>query len=83
MLEMRPNCECCDVDLPPDGSGAMAMICSFECTFCSTCAVKLTQRCPNCGGDLLVRPPRPASLLGKYPGSTERVLKPHPECVAA
>jgi hypothetical protein len=80
MLQMRPNCECCDVDLPADG--AMAMICSFECTFCSACAVNFTQRCPNCGGDLTARPPRPAALLGRFPGATERVLKPHEGCAA-
>ena len=30
---------------------------------------------PNCGGELLVRPRRPALALAKYPASTERVLK--------
>jgi hypothetical protein len=82
MLQMRPNCECCDVDLPADGSGVVAMICSFECTFCSACAVNFTQRCPNCDGDLMARPPRPAAMLGRFPGSTERVLKPHEGCAA-
>jgi hypothetical protein len=80
MLEMRPNCECCDVDLPADTG--FAYICSFECTFCVKCVSSLGQKCPNCGGDLYMRPPRPAALLGKFPGSTERVLKPHPECAA-
>ncbi len=32
MLELRPNCEWCDADLPPES--AEARICSFECTFC-------------------------------------------------
>ena len=36
MLQMRPNCECCDVDLPPESGEAR--ICSFECTFCAACA---------------------------------------------
>ena len=49
MLELRPNCECCDADLPP--SSDRAMICSFECTFCRDCAEGvLADRCPNCGG---------------------------------
>ena len=74
MLALRPNCECCDKDLPPDS--AEAMICSFECTFCRTCADEMLHGvCPNCGGGFAARPVRPASLLAKYPPSTERVLK--------
>ena len=81
MLQMRPNCECCDVDLP-QGSGE-ARICSFECTFCSACAdQRLGGLCPNCGGSLIARPTRAAALLGRYPASTERVLKPHQACAA-
>jgi len=79
MLQIRPNCECCDKDLPngaPD-----AVICSFECTFCRACATeRLGGRCPNCGGDLVARPSRPAALLGKFPVSTERVRKAHKQC---
>jgi hypothetical protein len=75
MLVLRPNCECCDKDLPPDA--ADAMICTFECTFCRDCATtRLAGRCPNCGGNLVARPIRPADKLVKFPGSTERVLKP-------
>ena len=82
MLQMRPNCECCDVDLPPDADGAM--ICSFECTFCDACAEKrLGGRCPNCGGALVARPTRAAALLAGFPASTERVLKPHAACASA
>lgn len=81
MLQMRPNCECCDLDLPPDAAGAM--ICSFECTFCAACAeTRLAGRCPNCGGALVARPPRSAALLAKFPASAERVLKPHEGCAA-
>jgi uncharacterized protein len=73
MLQLRPNCECCDRDLPPD---ANARICSFECTFCRDCAEGvLAGRCPNCGGELVARPRRPADKLVKYPASTERVRK--------
>ena len=32
MLQLRPNCECCDTDLPPESTEAR--ICTFECTFC-------------------------------------------------
>lgn len=74
MLEIRPNCECCDRDLPPESREAM--ICTFECTFCADCvAGVLGGVCPNCGGDFVPRPIRPAALLAKYPASTKRVLK--------
>ncbi|HEU5096826.1 MAG TPA: DUF1272 domain-containing protein [Reyranella sp.] len=74
MLELRPNCECCDRDLAPDTDGAF--ICSFECTFCAACTDAVLQGvCPNCGGGLVARPVRPASMLGRHPGSTRRVLK--------
>jgi hypothetical protein len=36
MLQLRPNCECCDRDLPPDSIDAR--ICTFECTFGRDCA---------------------------------------------
>ena len=75
MLELRPNCECCDRDLPPQS--AAAMICTFECTFCIDCATSvLGGTCPNCGGELVRRPIRPAEKLRANPASTERVLKP-------
>ncbi|CDF84834.1 DUF1272 domain-containing protein [Pseudomonas sp. QL9] len=75
MLELRPNCECCDRDLPPESTDAR--ICTYECTFCSDCAENvLGGSCPNCAGELLQRPRRPAAMLAKDPASTERVLKP-------
>lgn len=75
MLQLRPNCECCNRDLPPDSPDAR--ICSFECTFCVSCVEGvLAGVCPNCGGELVRRPIRPASKLAKYPASTERVYKP-------
>ena len=81
MLALRPNCECCDRDLPPDSPDAR--ICTFECTFCADCVeTRLGGACPNCGGNFAPRPIRPASRLGKFPASTERVLKPHPGCAA-
>jgi uncharacterized protein len=74
MLQLRPNCECCDRDLPANSSEAM--ICSFECTFCSGCAHDVLHgKCPNCGGELVRRPTRPAALLLKYPPSSERVKR--------
>jgi hypothetical protein len=73
-LELRPNCECCDKSLPPEATNAM--MCSFECTFCADCASgKLGGLCPNCGGELVRRPIRPASKLLNNPASTRRVLK--------
>jgi hypothetical protein len=74
MLELRPNCECCDKDLPPEAVDAL--ICTFECTFCVDCAAKvLGGVCPNCGGNFAARPIRPAAMLNKYPASTRRILK--------
>ncbi|HEY3799701.1 MAG TPA: DUF1272 domain-containing protein [Caulobacteraceae bacterium] len=80
MLQMRPNCECCDADLPPEAEGAR--ICSFECTFCAACAEhRLGGRCPNCGGGLVARPTRAAALLARFPASAERVKKDDAACV--
>jgi hypothetical protein len=73
MLELRPNCECCDRDLPPESD---ARICSFECTFCAACAEdKLAGKCPNCGGELVRRPIRPATALAKNPPSQKRIVR--------
>jgi uncharacterized protein len=74
MLQLRPNCECCDRDL--DAASLEAMICSFECTFCSACARDVLQgKCPNCEGELVRRPIRAAAALARYPASTERVKR--------
>ncbi len=82
MLELRPNCECCDRDLPPSSAGAR--ICTFECTFCARCAdERFGGVCPNCGGDLVARPIRPPAMLARHPASAVRVTKPHAQCVAA
>jgi uncharacterized protein len=77
-LELRPNCEYCDRDLPPDSK--MARICPYECTFCADCVeTKLYNVCPNCGGGFAPRPIRPARewrpglSVGKQPPSTRRV----------
>lgn len=75
MLQLRPNCECCNGNLPPESTEAR--ICSFECTFCVFCAENVLKgECPNCGGELVTRPRRPANKLEKYPASTERLFKP-------
>jgi hypothetical protein len=75
MLQLRPNCECCDKDLAPDDSSAR--ICSFECTFCVACVeTVLGGVCPNCGGEFVPRPRRPAAELVRNPASTERVFNP-------
>lgn len=74
MLEMRPNCECCNADLLPS---AAAMICSFERTFCPRCSEnKLSDTCPNCSGGLTIRPTRTEKMLAKFPASTQRLYKP-------
>jgi uncharacterized protein len=57
-LQLRPNCEYCDKDLPPHATEAR--ICSYECTFCADCVEnKLGNVCPNCGGGFAPRPIRP------------------------
>ncbi len=59
MLELRPNCECCDKDLPPNSGEAY--ICSYECTSCKDCVDNiLSNVCPNCGGGFFQRPIRPS-----------------------
>ena len=77
-LELRPNCEYCDKDLPP--AAAEARICSYECTFCADCVERqLSNVCPNCGGGFAPRPIRPANewrpglSVAKRPASTKRV----------
>ena len=81
MLLLKPNCECCDRDLPPES--ADARICSFECTFCAACADGvLAGACPNCGGSFAARPIRPAAALARFPASGERVLGSAAACVA-
>ncbi|HYM31436.1 MAG TPA: DUF1272 domain-containing protein [Candidatus Cybelea sp.] len=76
-LELRPNCEYCDRDLPP--ASTLARICSYECTFCAECVeTKLHNVCPNCGGGFVQRPIRPARewrpgvTLAKHPPSAKR-----------
>jgi uncharacterized protein len=77
-LELRPNCEFCDKDLPPASSEAR--ICTYECTFCADCVEReLQDVCPNCGGGFTPRPIRPATewrpglSLAKRPASEQRV----------
>jgi len=79
MLVLRPNCECCDVDLPPESRAAW--ICTYECTFCADCAQgRFEGACPNCGGELVRRPVRPAAKLARDPASTLRVRGGHAAC---
>jgi len=88
-LELRPNCEWCDKDLPP--SSLEARICSYECTFCADCVeAHLRNVCPNCGGGFERRPIRPARpwregvSLARQPASAARVhLSRSPEDIAA
>lgn len=74
MLALRPNCECCDRDLPPDSLDAR--VCTYECTFCADCVTtKLQGICPNCGGELVRRPRRTARKLLEHPASATRVTR--------
>ena len=80
MLALRPNCERCDVDLPPAATNAR--ICSYECTFCAACVDGvLHDVCPNCGGGFVPRPLRPQNawrpgtgLINDPPSDQRRTL---------
>jgi hypothetical protein len=81
-LQLRPNCEFCDKDLPPTATDAR--ICSYECTFCARCVeTELFDVCPNCGGGFAPRPIRPATewrpglSTAKRPPSAARVHLSH------
>jgi hypothetical protein len=56
-LELRTECERCGAALSADGE---ARICSYECTFCVSCADEMNSVCPNCAGELVARPKRVA-----------------------
>ncbi len=78
VLLLKPNCECCDKDLPPESTEAR--ICSYECTFCTDCVEGLLQNvCPNCGGGFAPMPIRPKTerrsgvCITHQPASTKRV----------
>ena len=89
MLELRPSCECCDKDLPPQALDAR--MCSYECTFCADCVESvLFNVCPNCGGGFAPRPIRPAiarrngvGLAHQPPSEERRHVKYSREDVAA
>ena len=71
MLELRPNCECCNRDLAPDSKEAR--ICTYECTFCADCVETILKGvCPNCGSNFVPRPIRPAA---KFAEQLARVLE--------
>ena len=81
-LELRPNCEYCDIDLPPNST--LARICTYECTFCAECVeTKLHNVCPNCGGGFVPRPIRPAAewrpglSVVRQPPSAKRIYLSH------
>ncbi len=81
-LQLRPNCECCDRDLPADSPAAR--ICSYECTFCASCVEQVLDNvCPNCGGGFVPRPVRPQGewrpglSLAQRPAATARVHTPY------
>jgi len=78
VLDLHPNCEGCDKDLPPESTEAC--ICTYECTFCVSCVENVLQNvCPNCGGGFCSRPIRPAQdrrkgvSLAHHPASQKRV----------
>lgn len=75
MLDIRPNCEHCNKDLP--NTSTDAMICSFECTYCRACALDIFENvCPSCSGNFVERPIRPQKAIETYPASSKRIFKP-------
>ena len=75
MLEIRTNCEHCNKDLP--NTATDAKICSFECTYCRTCALEIFENvCPSCTGNFVERPIRPKKGIEKYPASVKQIFKP-------
>jgi len=66
MLILKSECERCSCALPPDSTEAM--ICTYECTFCTSCVDgDLAGVCPNCGGNFERRPIRTPAMLLKHP----------------
>ncbi len=81
MLDIRPNCEHCNKDLPYNSTDAM--ICSYECTYCKACAIDLFDNvCPSCSGNFVPRPIRPKKEIADNPASSLRVFKPKDLAVA-
>ncbi len=60
MLKMKKKCEKCHA---PTGLTQVAYICSFECTFCQSCTESMSAVCPNCQGNLVLRPIRSRGLV--------------------
>jgi len=52
MTSFKDKCEKCGKPVP---RGADALCCSFQCTFCPTCAAGYNHVCPNCSGELTAR----------------------------
>ena len=60
MLKMKSACEKCNQSILASES---ARICSYECTYCESCAQAMSYICPNCSGELVARPRRTKSPL--------------------
>ena len=75
MLEIRPSCENCNKSLPNTSDNAM--ICTFECTYCSDCVTNILYNvCQNCGGGFEKRPTRPKEYIEKFPASKKLIYNP-------
>ena len=77
-LELRPNCEYCDKDLPPDA--AEARICTFECTLLRRLRRAILEQCLpqlrrrlRAPADQAGAGVAPGLSLAKRPASTRRV----------
>ena len=65
-LELKGICEKCGATLTTSG---VAYICSYECTYCASCAERMNFVCPNCGGELVPRPRRKESTSSAVAGA--------------
>lgn len=71
MLSMKSKCELCGTGLD---YAAEAWICSYECTYCPACSATL-ESCPNCAGELVVRPRRSTGLREIAKRAPARVVR--------
>jgi len=74
VLELRPNCECCDRDLPPDATDDRI------CTMNAPSAPPAPRMCSMVLAQLrrysyAATDPPPPEMLVRHPASTKRVVK--------
>lgn len=71
MLKMKNKCEKCETST---AMTELAYICSYECSFCESCAKQMNFICPNCDGELVKRPTRVKSPVAVIASQVSRKL---------